>query len=335
MKVLEKNHLSINDTAIRLNVSTATIRNWVKIGYLEKIEHTYICIKSIKKFEETIAGKEKLNTRANKSLYDTHDHQLLSHKIINKLNTKTEFIDNIGIEYEKSLSNSYKNKEGIYYTPTNIVKDMLKNIDDTKAKTFLDPSCGSGNFILEAIKCGISPELIFGFDIDPIAVEITKNRIYRKTGYKTKNIKVFDFLEHSCLIKENFDYIFTNPPWGKKIKKEKKEKIGVCLNAQKCLDTSALFFFASIKLLKENGLLGYLLPEAFFNISVFEEARKKALENKILRLIDYGKIFKGLMTKAQAIILQKRKYIQKKTFNVFTMEQNTKEKNHLLLKILN
>ena len=63
--------------------------------------------------------------------------------------------DDVSSKYESSLSDSYKNKEGIYYTPQYIVEDMLKDIVDVEDKTFLDPCCGSGNFIIEAIKKGI------------------------------------------------------------------------------------------------------------------------------------------------------------------------------------
>ncbi|GHV35939.1 hypothetical protein FACS1894180_7550 [Bacteroidia bacterium] len=102
-----------------------------------------------------------------------------------------------------------------------------------------------------------------------------------------------------------FDYIFTNPPWGKKLSKEERERYAHFHHLEKTNDTSSLFFIACLNKLKENGKIGFLLPEAFFNISTFEYVREKALEQKIERLIDYGKPFKGLITRAQAIILSK------------------------------
>mgnify|MGYP003315719238 CR=1 FL=1 len=45
-------------------------------------------------------------------------------------------------------------------------------------------------------------------------------------------------------------------------------------NTGNSTDTSALFYFASLRVLKENGKIGFLLPDAFFNISSFENARK-------------------------------------------------------------
>jgi len=129
------------------NVSTATIRNWIKTGYLTKINAGLISKKSFDKFMQEVAGKEKLNSRSNKLLKDSHDHVKVRKTLKNLIDT-TKSAD-IGSEYEKLLSNSYKNKEGIYYTPPCIVRDMFKNIYISPDFKFLDPCCGSGNFIIE------------------------------------------------------------------------------------------------------------------------------------------------------------------------------------------
>lgn len=186
---------------------------------------------------------------------------------------------------------------------------MFDGIDIGENSTFLDPACGTGNFIIKAIEKGIKPENIYGFDTDENAVKITKERVYQKTGYRTNNIKKINFLDYVISSKEKikFDLIFTNPPWGKKIKKDKKIKYGKLLNAKNSLDTTSLFLFASFRLLKDNGFLGFLVQEAFFNIANFEDVRKEVLNYNILRIIDYDKAFTGLLTKAQAIILQKNK----------------------------
>lgn len=298
--------IAIEESAKRLAVSTATIRNWIKTKYLNQVGKGRITLESIERFQEEVSGKEKLNRRANKSLKDAHDHTKTTSRFLGKISASVDVSEKTGIEYEESLSDSYRNKEGIYYTPSTVVKNLFstrnKEISDA---TFCDPCCGSGNFILRALELGFKPEQIYGYDIDPIAVEITKARIYKTTGYKSKNIKVANFLDIASE-KEvaKFDYIYTNPPWGKKIAKEMRTLIGSKLGAGVSIDTCSLFFFACIRSLNEKGELGLLLPEAFFNIATFEDARVKALQFQIERLIDYGKAFKGLVTKAQAIVLR-------------------------------
>lgn len=297
---------SISEVALELQVSDLTVRNWIKTGFLLVSENGKIPQKSIDLFLENTAGKQKLNARANKLLKDSHNHRDISEKIQSEI--KAGNPETLGSSYEKSLSDSYKNKEGIYYTPDFIVKDMMKDFDKNLSdKTFLDPCCGSGNFILEAIRKGFKPKNIFGFDTDKNAVEITKKRIFEETGYISENIIIADFLNESINEKRRFDYIFTNPPWGKKISKEEKQKYSKIFGAGKSTDTSSLFIFACLSLLKKEGKLGFLLPDSFFNISVFEDVRKKVLEHKIERLIDYKKPFKGLLTKAQTVILSNSK----------------------------
>ncbi|HPO48992.1 MAG TPA: TaqI-like C-terminal specificity domain-containing protein, partial [Spirochaetota bacterium] len=307
---VKHNGITISEASKKVGVSEATVRNWIKTKYLVLLSDGLICKDSFNYFMNNIVGTEKLNSRANKSRKDGHNHSDLSDKFLEKLNDGNVNLESLGKEYENLLSDSYKNKEGVYYTPQKIVKDLLKDFIsiDKSNLTFCDPSCGSGNFIIEALNIGFKPENVYGFDIDPIAVEIAKKRIEEKTGYKTENIINADFLDYSSsLNSKKYDFIFTNPPWGKKIDKDKKDFYGRIFKAEKCLDTSSLFFFASIKNLNPYGIIGFLLPEAFFNISIFENARKKSLSMQILRLVDYGRVFKKLVTKAQAIVLKNDK----------------------------
>ncbi len=306
----EPSGISINSAAKRTNVSNVTIRNWVKAGYLKQFSNGLISVDSLNHFLNTVAGSEKLNSRANKSFKDKHNHEKLSKDVLLKLKNNNTDFESLSNEYESALSDSYKNKKGIYYTPEFIIKDLLKEFSgfDNSNLTFCDPCCGSGNFIIEAINIGFKPENVFGFDTDPVAVEITKKRIKEKTGLDSDNIKNTDFL---TFIKKHqnieYDFIFTNPPWGKKILKDDKEYFGKIFNTQKSLDTCALFFIASIDCLKKDGVSGFLLPESFFNIATFESAREKALKLNILRIVDYGKAFKGLVTRAQAIVVKNNK----------------------------
>lgn len=299
---------SIEESAKILGVSGPTVRNWIKTGYLEITSKGQVSRDSVENFKNNISGIEKLNQRANKSKKDTHNHESVVAEFLKKLKSESADLDSIGEYYESSLSDSYRNKEGIYYTPNDIVKDLLslKNKLVTN-ETFCDPCCGSGNFIIHALEIGFKPENIFGFDVDPVAVEITKKRIQRKTGYQGENIKCADFLQLSISKNSgNYDYIFTNPPWGKKIEKTDKEVISKILKAGSSIDTCSLFYFSCINSLNPNGMLGLLLPESFFNVATYEDARESALSLQIDRLSHYGKPFKGLLTGAVGMVLSKK-----------------------------
>lgn len=298
--------ISIDDVAESIKVSTATVRNWIKTGYLIQSGKNQVSAESVKQFQVSIAGSQKLIARANKSQKDAHNYDDIAQTI--DLLLENEAIDStlVGKQYEQLLSNAYKNKEGVYYTPNEIVQRFFDELPaDCTALTFCDPCCGSGNFLIAALKKGFKPENIHGFDLDLIAIKITKKRIFDTSGYKTNNILKQDFLnlQHTSQV-DKFDVIFTNPPWGKKLEKSIKNVLSATLNAGVSQDTSSLFFFKCLIYLKKDGVLGLLLQEAFFNIATFEDARKKALSLQIQSLIDFGKPFKGLITKARAIVLK-------------------------------
>jgi site-specific DNA-methyltransferase (adenine-specific) len=317
---IQTESLSTKKAAMLLGVSDATIFNWIKTGYLHTQANGKIDVDSLHSFIKNIAGKEKLNSRAHKLQKDEYNHLLLCKEIEKRLATEN-FTDTLWQEYEKSLGESFRNKEGVFYTPSDIIADMLKDIDDVEHRSFLDPCCGSGNFIIHAIEKGFHVKNIYGFDTDANAVHITKKRIFEKTGFLSKNIICGDFLEIAKKTSSTYDYIFTNPPWGKKLSRQTKDTLSAFYQTGKSKDTSSLFFFACLRLLREQGKLGFLLPEAFFNISTFEDARKAALHLRIERLVDYGKPFKGLFTRAQAIILKNEKASDTSAIECITKNQ--------------
>ncbi|PTQ90333.1 TaqI-like C-terminal specificity domain-containing protein [Agitococcus lubricus] len=300
--------LSIEACAKTLAVSEATVRNWIKTGYLTLSNKGHVSHASVMQFKREILGKEKLYQRANKSQKDSHNHLLISADFLARAQSSEPANEALGKDYEDSLSDSYKNQEGIYYTPEHIVNDLF-NLSDTsvKHKTFCDPCCGSGNFLLRALDLGFKPENLFGFDIDPVAVAIAKKRIFDHTGFVSNQIICADFL-HLATTQEtgHYDYIFTNPPWGKKIAKSEKDRLSRLLQAGNSLDTCALFYFACLHALNTHGVLGLLLPDAFFNVSAYADARASALSYQITRLCDYAKAFKGLQTNAVGLVLTKQ-----------------------------
>lgn len=292
----------MKDAAVRLSVSEATVRNWVHEGILHATGNA-LPLREVEAFMNE-GFKKKLRSRANKTQKDSHDQDKLSELVHQGVKNSMLSGEELAAQYESSLSESYRNKEGVFYTPSEIVFHMLKSVEDVECKTFLDPCCGSGNFLVAALEKGFRPENLYAFDTDANAVQITRKRILEKSGVEPEHIVCGDFLawaeNHVC----KFDYIFTNPPWGKKIQKQEKTKLAKAFFAGNSSDTCALFFFASLSLLNKNGVLGLLLPEAFFNIGVFEDARTTLLKHKIIRLIDYGKPFRGLMTKAKAFLME-------------------------------
>ncbi|MHA1269928.1 MAG: Eco57I restriction-modification methylase domain-containing protein [Candidatus Helarchaeota archaeon] len=140
-----------------------------------------------------------------------------------------KIFDKIYENFLKSLENKdnqtkVRKRFGIYYTPRNVARYVIKKVFTSYLEThkintirdllklkILDPSMGTGNFLLEAMEylmeyarsVGINDvnenikELIFknsiyGVDIDPIAVEITKWGIFFYINTDDKIFKKLD-----------------------------------------------------------------------------------------------------------------------------------------------
>jgi site-specific DNA-methyltransferase (adenine-specific) len=293
---MHKKYVSFQTIVDELNISNATLHNWLKTKLLVSSKNSHISYDSYAYFKQYILGKSKLNKRANKQHYNDSQTPVLN--ILQDDNAHQQ-----SSAYEQSLSVADRNKQGIYYTPEAVIEEMFEAIvcvDDND--TFLDPCCGTGNFLIKALEKGFKPENIYGFDIDQTALEIANKRFYQTTGKTTQHIKNLNLLEENHHQKYNF--IFTNPPWGYKFNSEEKIYYAKKFNHGIKIDSAALFVILALNLLEKNGYLGVLLPDAFFNIGAFVSVRKKILEKRVLRLIDHEKPFTGLQTRAYSVIVQ-------------------------------
>lgn len=294
----------ISDAARDLAISTATVRNWIKTGLLESSNRGCVSRKSLDSLKKNLEQGDRLSSRANKSKKGEQNYSEVSASIQNKLESNP-FNEAIVSEYERALSESYRNKEGIYYTSSSIVTDMLRDSLVDETTTFLDPCCGCGNFIMGAIERGVRVENIYGFDTDKTAIRIAKQRIYAKTGREAKNIVCADFLTIAQELHQSFDLIYTNPPWGKKMSREQKGALAAYYRSGKSTDSCSLFVFAAMKLLAKNGSMGFLLPESVLNIATFQALREFFLSQSIQEIKNYGTPFESIQTKAYSVIVRK------------------------------
>ena len=215
--------MTIAEVACAVNASRSSVRNWIKTGYLKE-SNNGVSRRSFDHFRAHVAGNEKLVGRANKSRVDRHDHGALTARIAAALRQPRD-LGAVGDEYQRALSDAHRNKEGVYYTPESVCDAMLSEIPTPGGDaTFCDPCCGSGNFMMAAIRHGFKPENIFGYDTDPVAVDIARRRVLSAAGGAARrvarNIVCGDFLEAAAAAGDGtpgYDAIATNPPWGKKL----------------------------------------------------------------------------------------------------------------------
>ena len=294
-------NLTMNEVAELFHVAPVTVLNWVREGLLVLDDERRVTEESLGRFKKKYAGKVKLHARANKQLKDGHDDDEVG-RIVQEALLQEPFDATMGDRYAAMLSESYKNREGVFYTPSAIVDDMMLEVEVDSDTLFLDPCCGSGNFLMKALEKGVRPENLYGFDTDPNAVAIARRRIKTMTGSEAPNVVCADFLQECPELKAKFDLIFTNPPWGKKLTKTQRDNHARRYHAGTSTDTCSLFLFSVLSVLKPGGVTGLLLPDSFFKIAVFEDARKAVLRQTILKMKDYGKPFKNMYSAVSLVL---------------------------------
>lgn len=298
---LDNTKYTLREIADSYSLSVATLRNWVKEGLLFVDEDGNMHVDQLDVLKALLTLR--MTSRANKQYKSAvADGQALS--LVRLLDFPGMDVDRVSDLYQSGLTESYRNQEGIYYTPANVVCDMMSHVRDVSDKTFLEPCCGGGAFVAEALRHGFRPENIYAYDTDPTAVELTRQRILDMTGYHSDNIRCADFLKEAAAIDQRFDFVYTNPPWGKKMPVGLRKRYAEMYGTGHSRDTASLFCSAAMRLLTDGGEMGLLMPDSFYNIATFEEVRRQLLHRRMVRVVDYGHAFPGLMAKACAVVVQ-------------------------------
>ncbi|MCX7759409.1 MAG: N-6 DNA methylase [bacterium] len=230
-------------------------------------------------------------------------------------------------------------REGIIYTPSEIVDIILDNIEYTKDiydKKIIDPACGTGAFLINVVRRFIEDCIakefdsvkiknllqnnIFGFDIDPFAILSCKSNLEREARkygiYDVKwNILNIDSLDMSKVKKyfNFFDYVVGNPPYIRIQHMEKDNRKKIQQEWLFCrigsTDVYIAFFELGIRLLNETGVLGYITPNTYFKTDAAKILRQYLTEKKLVKkIIDfkYYQVFKDATTYSAITVIDKK-----------------------------
>lgn len=225
--------------------------------------------------------------------------------------------DILGFIYQSLITEGEKNITGQYYTNRSVVEYILNGKALSENETFLDPCCGSGAFLM-----GVStnnPSNLYGFDINPIAVMIASaNLIIKYCEIEfTPNVFCIDYLGKDLFINSRadipskFDNIYTNPPWGS----DKEGLYTTNYPLIKSKERASMVIVESLKRLKENGTLYFLLPTSLLKIKSHNDIRRYILSSTTIHQIDiYKNRFDGVFTDYFSIKLcpqktQKQSYV--------------------------
>ena len=294
-----------------------------------------------------------------------------SQKDLILFDVNTQNFDVFSTIYEKTRNHKEKKKLGEFYTPTQVVNYILDAVgynylNKIETKKIIDISCGSGSFIIQAIRILIKRYLeiykrkeiseltvdeakaiistvkknISGIDINWIACILCQINIYfvlfdilgiiRKSelDYHLPQFNIKNFNALTIDNTEKYNYVVGNPPYLfiRDIPSDQRQFIenSNFETNDGQYDLYQIFMELGIKILKNRGLFGYIVPDSLLALSYRSIIRKFIYNNtKIKEIYHTGPKFNDPIVSNIIIILQKEANILER------------KKNQIKLKVLN
>jgi type I restriction-modification system DNA methylase subunit len=248
-----------------------------------------------------------------------------------------------------------------------IYKDWLFNLK------ILDPACGSGAFLNQALEHlikehnqlqndlalmgdlfssytveeSVLEHNLYGVDINEDAVEIAKLSLWLRTAKKGRpltsladKILCANSLLEMPFEEGSFDIVIGNPPYVRQesIKEQKEALSKIYEVANGTADLFVYFYELGIRMLKQNGLKGFICSNKFFRAKYGEKLREYILKNTTIEEIaDFNgvKIFEAATVDSAITILKKEipnanatfKVVDIDLINSYEMKQNNLTKS--------
>lgn len=228
-----------------------------------------------------------------------------------------------------TISKQEKKSQGIYFTPPETVNKCIEKIKkyNYQFNSILEPSCGSGEFILYIIN-NFPNANINGIEYN--------NTIYNSIKNKFSNVKITnnDFIEYNN--NKKFDLIIGNPPYFVMKKDSVNSKYFKYFDGRP--NIFILFILKSLDMLTKNGILCFVLPKNFLNCLYYDKTRKYIIQNfTIIEIFDApGKYIETQQDTIVMIVQNKQtnnisdyvSYLNK--YTIFGTKNMTKQINSLL-----
>lgn len=199
--------------------------------------------------------------------------------------------DILGLMYISCKNIGNRKATGSYYTPTEIVKKVIAKLFIKDNQKILDPCCGTGNFLLQLPE-HVHFENVYGNDIDPVSVKITRINMALKFPDADINNICRQMTELNYLTEykeEHFHYIIGNPPWGYNFSDTDKSTLKVLYQTAsgKNIESYDVFIERALHHLAPDGQLSYVLPEAVLNVKAHTNIRNIILKMSSIKYLEF------------------------------------------------
>ena len=174
-----------------------------------------------------------------------------------------------------------------YYTKSAPIVDYMIN------KLMLSPTdkifepCGGDGVFVDAILDKNEFANIDICELNPASVEVLRSKflIYKNITVRQCDTLVDNDLSFGANFGGMYDKIIANPPYGAWQDLEKRAILKKIYTGLYAKESYALFLLRSIDLLKEGGILSFIIPDTFLNLHMHKATRRHILtKTKIIEL---------------------------------------------------
>ena len=184
--------------------------------------------------------------------------------------------DRVGVDaiFQAIVSRSARGERGQYFTPRDIIRDVVRRVGVRPGERVCDPACGSGGFLLEALRVQRDCD-VWAFDHDPRAIAAARV-LLTVSGVCPSHIVRADSLSRAGGPEGPFDLILTNPPFAGEVDDAPGYTITAGLGR---VERDALFLERCVDLLRPGGRLAILVPDGKVGSTRQEPLRRWLLAN--------------------------------------------------------
>lgn len=310
--MLPKYDIDFKENFNEVQKLTINYINYISNNFLshkkeEKIDCIYNCLQIM--LNKNIQEYNFYNKKFNNIILDLDDNKFQT--LISNINEKQNHRKSFGVYYTPKDVVSFIINNCFNNIINNNIKTIINQMEISKInnniesllfeKTVFDPTCGTGEFLVGTLKTKIDiimktknhisdKELlliintIYGNDINIESIEIAKIRLFFTIIKYTDNLNIYikianilnrNFFNYDFINIKHikvFDIILGNPPYVEYSKSPIKPNI-------KYGNIYANVLHNSIDSLKENGVVGFIVPISYIS-TLRMNAIRKYIENK-------------------------------------------------------
>lgn len=206
---------------------------------------------------------------------------------------------------DERIRYQYKtNEDGAYFTPSYVARSIVEeallrfNIDGKDSITLFDPACGAGGFLVEALRqlksTGYQGKVkVLAWDKAETAIAISNfvlNFEKREWGDKMElDVTHQDSLAPDVSWPSDVDILLMNPPflsWDMMSgQRELRARVTEITGETGKMNLAAAFLVKACESIKDNGVLGAVLPNSILNDVAYKGLRSRLLDEMNLQLI--------------------------------------------------